>query len=283
MSSVRRHFPGIALNEVCYLTQYTLYAVMLAAGGHAFGAAFLEIGAVLLGALAVLVTAGEKPGLPFRRLRWFYFLAAMPVCYHALGAGVLQIRADHAPALQQADRFLIGGNAGLLLEPWSHPVLTEILSWSYMAFFPFIALGLWRHGWKAGERAGPFFRTLGLLYGVGFTGYLICPAAGPYHDMPGAFAGPLEGWAGTRLNEAMVRWGGNRVDCFPSLHCAVSGALLVFDARLSRRLALLHFPLVAAIWFSTVYLRQHYFVDVIAGFFLMAAALWISLPRRSKH
>ncbi|RYD28150.1 MAG: phosphatase PAP2 family protein, partial [Verrucomicrobiaceae bacterium] len=131
------------------------------------------------------------------------------------------------------------------------------------------------HGWAPEERAGPFFRALGLVYALGFAGYILCPAAGPYLDAGSGFTAPPAGWLGTRLAEAMVVWGSNRVDCFPSLHCAVSGLVLVFDARADRRLLFWHAPVVAGIWLSTVWLGQHYFVDVVGGLVLLAGVLWL--------
>ncbi|MGZ4164870.1 MAG: phosphatase PAP2 family protein, partial [Tumebacillaceae bacterium] len=52
---------------------------------------------------------------------------------------------------------------------------------------------------------------------------------------------------------------------FPSLHTGISVVMLVNVWRHSRRLVWLYAPLVTMIIFSTVYLRLHYAIDVIAG------------------
>lgn len=273
----------VEIHEGCYLALYLVYAVLLAIHGMAGTVAFAEITGLTAGALGVIAYCHRSPDLVRWRLRWFYFMAGMGVCYHALGLGVPKFRPDSAWLLQNADRLLIGGNGGLRLEPWSHPILTELMSWCYMGFFPFLLLGLWRHGWMAGSKAGLFFRRLGLLYAIGFTGYLLCPAAGPYRDLRLDFPRPLPvGW-GTWLNEAMVEWGSNRVDCFPSLHCAVSGLILAFDFRLSRTVFLWHLPIVAGIWLSTVYLGQHYFVDLLGGLVLLIIASILARPQPSDY
>lgn len=273
---------SIEIHEWGYLAQYLLYAVLLAAHGLAGTAAFFEMLVLTIGGLGVIYYSQRVPDLARRRLRWFYFVAVMGVSYQALGMEILKFRPDCAPLLQRADQWLLGGHAGVRLEPYSHPLLTEFLGWCYMGFFPYIAFGLWRHGWMAEAGAGLFFRTLGLIYSLGFIGYILCPAAGPYRDLAGEFP-PLEGWRGTRLNDAMVAWGSNRVDCFPSLHCAVSGAILSFGARGKRALFLWQVPVVAGIWISTVYLRQHYFVDVLGGLALLTVASKLARRFQAEH
>jgi membrane-associated phospholipid phosphatase len=72
--------------------------------------------------------------------------------------------------------------------------------------------------------------------------------------------------------------GGN---CFPSMHVAVavlSAALIsqLSEATLLWQLAIWLFPL--AISASTVFTKQHYFLDVPAGVFLGALVFWIGSP-----
>lgn len=271
---------GIGIHEWAYLSFYLLYSGLLAAHGLAGTMAFAAIAGLLAGAVVVLAWARQPSGgLPERRVRWFYFMAGMPVCYYALGAGVSKFRPNGAGWLRSADKWLTGGHADAWLEAVAHPAVTELAAWGYMGFFPFLLLGLWRHGWMAEERAGAFFRPLGLLYAAGFMGYLLCPAAGPYRDFPSDVL-PPPGWLGAGWNGAMVKWGSNGVDCFPSLHCAVSGLILVFDSRLNRRVFWWHLPVVAGIWFSTVYLRQHYLVDVLGALVLLGVSLWLGRGRR---
>jgi membrane-associated phospholipid phosphatase len=102
------------------------------------------------------------------------------------------------------------------------------------------------------------------------------PAAGPYVAMAGDFVRPLEGGWLTRIHHAIVVRGTNGVDVFPSLHCGVTSFLLFFDRRHApRRYRLLLVP-VAILWTSTIYLRYHYFVDVVAGFAISALGLMLA-------
>ncbi len=68
----------------------------------------------------------------------------------------------------------------------------------------------------------------------------------------------------------------NPVAAFPSLHAAFPflGFLAVREV-FSRRAALGVLAWCGAVWFSVVYLGEHYAVDVIAGVALAAAAWWV--------
>jgi membrane-associated phospholipid phosphatase len=70
------------------------------------------------------------------------------------------------------------------------------------------------------------------------------------------------------------------VDVFPSLHCAASAFVLAFDRRQSRGRFWVFLVPVVGLWFSTLYLRFHYLVDLVAGFALAALALRVVACRR---
>jgi membrane-associated phospholipid phosphatase len=186
--------------------------------------------------------------------------------------------------LQQLDLSLIGGNASLWLQRVTHPVLTDLLSACYLFFFPGLMLS-WLHYFR---RELPVLRAfiIGLftVYGLGFIGYTFVPALGPYLDpaMVARFDMPLTGGWITQFNDHLVREGSNKVDVFPSLHCGVTAFILFFYHRHSP--AAFRWVLVptAGLWMATLYLRYHYFVDVVAGFLLAAAALWLVRPTHSQ-
>jgi membrane-associated phospholipid phosphatase len=89
---------------------------------------------------------------------------------------------------------------------------------------------------------------------------------------------PLHGWSITHWNAQLVRMGTNGVDVFPSLHCAASLYLLLFDYRHDRRRFWGYLVPCVGLWLSTIYLRYHYLIDDFAGFAL--ALLAIAIARR---
>jgi len=112
--------------------------------------------------------------------------------------------------------------------------------------------------------------ALSLGFYLGLTGYLLVPAIGPRYAMAGEFHVPLEGiWLTARAAAAWNAIESVKRDCFPSLHTALTSISLIYLFRLAwRRLFAICLPLIVLLWMSTIYLRYHYFVDVLGGFAL---------------
>ena len=108
------------------------------------------------------------------------------------------------------------------------------------------------------------------LYALGYVGYTLMPATGPLADL-----GPRTGGWITEVGGGFIAQRTNGVDVFPSIHMAGSLFLLVFDfwhRRTHFWVALL--PTIG-LWISTVYLRYHYGVDLLAGSVLAIGCLWL--------
>jgi membrane-associated phospholipid phosphatase len=65
-------------------------------------------------------------------------------------------------------------------------------------------------------------------------------------------------------------------DVFPSMHVAISFVVWLYAYRNSRRLFWIISPLILSLWVSTVYLRYHYLIDVLAGLALAPLCYWLS-------
>jgi hypothetical protein len=216
------------------------------------------------------------------RLRLWFYPVAMNAYFFVLGPAMAKLTSTSADrALQQVDAFFLGTNLSVRLQPCVHPVLTEFFSLCYFLFFPFLAFSLIYY--FVGELAllRRFCVGLFTIYGLGFLGYTIWPAQGPWVAMASQFDTPLTGWTITRLNDAVVRAGSNGVDVFPSLHCAVSAFLLFFDRWYRRWRFRVYLVPCVGLWISTIYLRYHYVIDCVCGFALAALALWLVRPQRS--
>lgn len=207
---------------------------------------------------------------------WFYPVA-MNAVFFTMGSAVPKVMPHRCDDwLAALDHGLFGATLSARAQVLATPVLTETLSLCYLLFFPYLLVS-WLY--YAG-RGLPLLRKLmvGLftIYGLGFLGYSWVPAGGPQAALPDEFAGPLTGWAITRFNAFVVANGSNGVDVFPSLHCAVSCFLLCFDRRHARWRYRLYLVPCLGLWLATIYLRYHYFVDVVVGFALAAFALWVA-------
>jgi membrane-associated phospholipid phosphatase len=142
-----------------------------------------------------------------------------------------------------------------------------------MLFFPGVLAAFFVALLRPEPGGARLFDGLISLYGLGFLGYTLIPAAGPHLAMPEAFPAALTGGWLTRTNAALVASGSNRVDVFPSLHTAITVFLMGSLWPRHRRVFLSLLIPAAGLGMATLYLRYHYAVDLLAGLLLAAAAL----------
>ena len=243
-------------------------AAALLAKGLAAGA-----GWVLLCACVLPIAARYAPWSS--RRAWRARVVAAYLVTLALYRGVAWI----TPALGTplADARLLGWDRALFGESpaiaWGDPspAAAELMSAAYFSYH------LYLHGTLAlvllgdAERARRVSAFLFSCFAAGLAGYLLVPAMGPIASVPGVEF--VQGGAITAFNTWFTTRGSSVYDVFPSLHVLISGALLWLDARTSWRRAAVLAPIVALLWCSTLVLRYHYAVDVVASVLILACAV----------
>ena len=250
---------------------------LIRATGLASSLSLIYASFLLIAALLLLLSLRVQHQWAWR-LRLLYYPIVMNIAYFYMAPVVAKIHPGPLldPSLRRIDTLLIGQNLSLRLEPYIRPAFTEQLSFCYMLFIPYLTFSMLFYFCSSLPLLKRFYLGLFTIYGFGFLGYTLVPAAGPYLAMTHEFHIPFTGWVFTRWNAAMVRVGSNGVDVFPSLHCAISSYILFFDRWYKKyRFRLYAIPCVG-LWFSTIYLRYHYFIDVLVGFTLSACVLWMT-------
>ena len=187
------------------------------------------------------------------------------------------------------DQWIFGTDPTRWLEQWTSPLLTELMQFCYsMFYFLFLIAGIeyYRENRFEEFRYWMFI----VLYGfyLSYVSYFIFPAVGPRFtlhnfdatnaDLPGVFmTNALREFLNSA--ESIPRDALNPVefaqrDVFPSGHTQLTLVLifLVYQSRLKCR----HFILAVGVLLviSTVYLRYHYVIDVIAGVVFMLITIW---------
>lgn len=107
---------------------------------------------------------------------------------------------------------------------------------------------------------------------VAYAGFVAYPTITP---RPAAVAG--EGFAAWALR--LIYALDTRYNCFPSLHVAHAFVSALSAYRVHRRVGVVATAWAALIGVSTLFTRQHYVVDVIAGTAMAAAAYALFLRR----
>jgi membrane-associated phospholipid phosphatase len=181
-------------------------------------------------------------------------------------------------ALIAVDRAVFGVDVAVWMGQFGTPWLTNAMVGCYMSYFfaPAIlaALIYWS---EQRQLFRDFLVTLCVTTLLGYTGYLLVPAVGPYIFQADRFPQRLPGrglssTASVILTIDAIK--GYARDCFPSLHTAHTTVVLAFAWRFSRAAFLAYLPMAIGLYVSTMYLRMHYAVDVAAGFATAALAVW---------
>ncbi|WP_164009503.1 phosphatase PAP2 family protein [Pyxidicoccus trucidator] len=263
-----------------------LHEVLLASFGAALSVALLlvagagapitsqALGATVLFVVGVaLLARGESFAHAFRvRLLLayavtFFFYASVKHTIPALG---LPARDGW---LLAADVFVFGVTPSAWLQRWSTPWVNDVFSASYLAFHAYLHLAMAWAVLGPRARAERFFTQVFSAYVPGIAGYYLLPGLGPAVAFPALFTVPIEGGWLTGLNAAVVAGGSSAYDIFPSLHTYITLVLLEHDRLEHPRRFKVLLPVAVAIVLSTLVLRYHYAVDLVAG------ALWFAVFR----
>jgi hypothetical protein len=177
-------------------------------------------------------------------------------------------------ALRQLDLGMMGKGHSL----WERglvgrPLLTDILCLCYLGLFVWLIGLLAFHSTVRRALYQRFMLGLILVYIGGFTGYLLYPAIGPRFAYPQDWSW-LEGGVIYRWSQVLIVNLGSKFDVFPSLHGAISGYLLLWQATHDRRSLVWGLPLTIGIWLSTLFLGFHYLPDLLSGGLLAGLAAW---------
>jgi membrane-associated phospholipid phosphatase len=196
------------------------------------------------------------------RLGW-YFLA-MGLVFYTLPTAVQLLGAANADRLlQSADRLLLARPVADYFDIVQSPALTEIMVLAYLFFFWYLLLGPAYYCFGKLRDFRCCVVGLFCIYAAGLLAYSALPAGGPHLAQHFATALPMGPLGRSML--PLIDRGSNGIDVFPSIHVAVSTYLLGFDAlHHRRRFRRLLLPCLL-LCISTLYLRYHYLVDLLAG------------------
>jgi membrane-associated phospholipid phosphatase len=175
---------------------------------------------------------------------------------------------DIDPILIRLDYLIFRNHPTVMLERIMNPLLTDILQIAYSTYY-FIPISfgivLLKNNQKS-EFNKSLFMIL-LCFYLSYLGYILMPALGPRFYLDHLQTTGLQGLlVAEPLHDLLNRLEGIKRDAFPSGHTGIAVVVLYLAYQYKRNLFWIYLPLVSALLFSTVYLRYHYVVDVIAGF-----------------
>jgi membrane-associated phospholipid phosphatase len=164
------------------------------------------------------------------------------------------------------DRWLTGVNPSLWLEQFAHPSLTEFMEFSYFTYFLFLlTLGGVLYKQRDFASYWPVMTYSAIGYSFGYLIAMLFPVQSPWFTLADQWHSELVGGPFTALINLIEKCGRVHGAAFPSQHVAGAMSALLGAWRHRRWLFWIFLPFVACMCASTVYVRNHYVADVLAG------------------
>lgn len=193
---------------------------------------------------------------------------------------------DYDWLLLRADYSLFGFDITVWLEQYTSKVLTEILTLSYFSYYVLPTLTFAVLYFSRDKASFITARKYLLSILIGWYGafifYLILPAAGPDIAYPEHYTVPLAGLSpitntylqnlGEYLKSSFVR------NTYPSMHFGIILMTNYFAYKYTKKYFwLCTLPLGTLLGIATLYLRQHYLIDLVGSFFITGLSIYFSL------
>ncbi|MCX6173318.1 MAG: phosphatase PAP2 family protein [Ignavibacteriales bacterium] len=226
----------------------------------------------------------------WKQLHFWYLVPLVFIFFKELYNMIDPIRGKiYDDMLILIDRFIFRTDPTIALYQITNPYLTELLQIVYGTFFFLpIILGIDLIRQKKSEEFN--YSAFIIVYGfiLSLIGYILVPAIGPRFtlhnfgtnnlELPGLFVTNFlreivnsgESIPSGTINAAMIV----QRDAFPSGHTQMTLLVMFLSMKFGSKLKWFFIVNGTLLIFATVYLRYHYVVDLIGGFFFMLLTLW---------
>lgn len=232
----------------------------------------------------------NKNNFWLRQLHLWYYAPLIFVTFKELYLMIRPIRnVDFDHLLIAADRWIFGCDPTIALEKIANPFLTELLQISYGTFY-FLPIILAMALYLKNNKLESDYVIFSVVYGffLSYIGYFILPAIGPRftihnfdttnQELPGIFLTNIlreivnsgESIPKGTINPALIV----QRDVFPSGHTMMTLIVMYLSIKLNSRSKYFLIPNGLLLIFATVYLRYHYFIDLVGGSVLMIFSVW---------
>lgn len=222
----------------------------------------------------------------FKFLRSYLHIPFYGIIFSAFQSFIHKLNpTDHDSLLLNADLFVFRFDITRWLEQFISKPLTEILTLSYFSYYvlptlTFLLLFLLKDP-ASFQKARNYLLAIVIGWYGAFIFYLLLPAAGPDIAFPEHYTVPLEGLSpltnmylenlGKYLRESFVR------NTFPSMHFAIILITNYFAYCYRKKYFLFcTLPLGTMLAIATVYLRQHYLIDLAGSLPVAVVSIYLA-------
>jgi len=270
-----------------------LMALVVAVGGHVrFFQASLGLPVGIMAALilyrAILgrVRRNYDPNYAIILRDWLPFLMVTFIYENLHDLSRFFYSHDIAGTLQRWDIAIFGVEPTIWAQKIYSPFLTDVMAFSYALYFVFPLVLMF---FLSQEDRRFEFREMALAltfaFVMGFIGYVVWPCSPPRYFITDLYTAPAVLHGPLLFDRLQNAWDSlSVVPCgaFPSLHVGISSVALIYAykfrnfSRTYKWIWFIYVPMVISLWFSTVYLRHHWVIDIFAGWAVAIVAVGAS-------
>jgi membrane-associated phospholipid phosphatase len=270
-------FRSFQIHEIALITLGAGTMLALVPAIRSAPLVLLEVAAGTSLYVSAIFAAGRRSESLGHRIRVLASLAFAVWFYNATGRITPVLGASvRDGTLRAIDEAIFGQTPAVFCERLSAAWLTDLLSLCYFTYLLYLPMATIHAAFEPGAASRRFSACLFTGFAIGFAGYLLVPAVGPARAYGELFATPLPSGALGRKIMGLLDWSSSDFDVFPSLHVLITCILLAHDWTEVRSRFWIMLGPVAGLVVSTIYLRYHYGVDVLAGA-LLFLVLWQTL------
>jgi membrane-associated phospholipid phosphatase len=281
---------AITLSVLILLTQFYYYISGFITDLSKFITPAIAL-AVMMGLIYFQNKYGESKTLKF--FRSYIHIPFYGIIFSAFQSFVHKLNpADYDTLLLKADHAVFGFDITRWFDKYTSAALTEVLTLSYFSYYVLPTLSFTLYFFLRESDSFLKVRNYLLAIVIGWYGafifYILLPAAGPDIAFPNNYINPLAGLSPVTnlylenlskyLRESYVR------NTFPSMHF---GIILIsnYFAYLYRRkyFWFCTLPLGTMLAVATVYLRQHYLIDLAGSVPIAFFSIYFALKLNSKY
>lgn len=236
--------------------------------------------------LLLIALHNKYDNKPLRFLRSYYHIPFYGIIFTAFQTFLHKLNPnDYDHLLLSWDYEVFGFDITRWLEQFISRGLTEVLTLSYFSYYvlptlTFIVL-FFAKGSDSTINLRKYVLSIVIGWYAAFVIYLIIPAAGPDIAFPENYTVPLAGLSpltnsylqtlSQYLKESSVR------NTFPSMHFGIILITNYFAFILKRKYFwFVTLPLGTMLAIATVYLRQHYLIDLVGSIPMAAGSIYLA-------
>ncbi len=156
--------------------------------------------------------------------------------------------------------------------PWTW--LNELMHLAYFSFYLIITFFVVYYHYKFPEKAGKRIFTFFLSFYLFYLFFIFFPSSGPQYFITSQGENIQNGYFFTALMGKILEYGDRPTGAFPSSHIGMTWLVMYFFFKDNRKLFFMWLVPAALLTLSTVYIRAHYAIDVLAGLTIVPLLLW---------